>query len=153
MCQRHGKGRPCTCALGNLYRFVEPVVLLLLKQKGHSYGYDLAGDLQEHALTDAAIERSALYRTLHQLEMNGNVASEWETGGGGPARRVYKLTARGERHLEEWSTVLEHVAKSMARFVQETREALQRPGTKAISAQNNSPLGANGGLPEMKGSH
>ena len=128
MCPRHGEDHPCTCAMGNLYRFVEPVVLLLLKKKGHSYGYDLSGDLQEHALTDAEIERAALYRTLHRLEMNGNVASRWQTDKGGPARRVYKLTPQGERHLAEWATVLEHVSKSMARFVKEARESLDRPG-------------------------
>ena len=124
MCHRHGKDQPCTCAMGNLYRFVEPVVLLLLKKKGRAYGYDLSGDLQEHSLTDAEIERGALYRTLRQLEMNGNVASEWVTDQGGPARRVYKLTARGERHLEEWATVLEHVSKSMARFVKDAKGSL-----------------------------
>jgi DNA-binding PadR family transcriptional regulator len=107
--------------MGNLYRFVEPVVLLLLKKKGRSYGYDLSGDLQEYALTDAEIERGALYRTLRQLEANGNVVSEWNVKGNGPARRVYKLTAKGERHLDEWATVLEHVSKSMARFVAETK--------------------------------
>jgi PadR family transcriptional regulator PadR len=110
--------------MGNLYRFVEPVVLLLLKKKGRSYGYDLSSDLQEHALTDAEIERGALYRTLRQLEMNGNVKSEWETDKAGPARRVYRLTAKGERHLEEWATVLEHVSASMARFVKDARESL-----------------------------
>lgn len=111
--------------MGNLYRFVEPVVLLLLKKKGHSYGYDLAGDLREHALTDAEIEKGALYRTLRQLEMNGNVASGWETDKGGPARRVYRLTAKGEEHLAEWATVLEHVSKSMARFVKNARKSLE----------------------------
>jgi PadR family transcriptional regulator, regulatory protein PadR len=116
--------------MGNLYRFVEPVVLLLLKQKGHSYGYDLAGDLHEHALTDAEIEKAALYRTLRQLEKNGNVASEWDTDTGGPARRVYRLTANGERHLEEWATVLEHVSKSMARFVKQAREPV-KAGSKS----------------------
>ncbi len=117
LCRRHGRAYPCTCAMGNLSRFVEPIVLLLLKKKGHSYGYDLAGDLQEHALTDAKIERAALYRTLRQLERNGNVVSEWDVETGGPARRVYKLTARGEKHLDEWATVLEHVSMSMTRFV------------------------------------
>jgi len=120
--------------MGNLYRFVEPVVLLLLKKKGRSYGYDLSGDLQEHALTDAEIERAALYRTLRRLEINGNVASLWQTDKGGPARRVYKLTPRGGRHLAEWATVLEHVAKSMARFVKEARKSLNRqnvPTTKS----------------------
>jgi len=120
VCRRHGRDYPCTCTMGNLYRFVEPVVLLLLKKKGRSYGYDLSGDLQEYALTDAEIERGALYRTLRQLEANGNVVSEWDVEGSGPARRVYKLTAKGERHLDEWATVLEHVSKSMARFVVET---------------------------------
>lgn len=112
--------------MGNLYRFVEPVVLLLLRKKGQSYGYDLSGDLQDYALTDAEIERGALYRTLRQLESNGNVRSDWKTDKAGPARRVYKLTAKGERHLEEWATVLEHVSKSMARFVRDTRETLQQ---------------------------
>jgi PadR family transcriptional regulator, regulatory protein PadR len=115
--------------MGNLYRFVEPIVLLLLKKKGRSYGYDLAADLAEYALTDAEIERGALYRTLRQLELNGNLRSEWETDKAGPARRVYRLTAKGERHLEEWATVLEHVSKSMAGFVKETRETLARSGT------------------------
>ena len=108
--------------MGNLYRFVEPVVLLLLKKKRRSYGYDLSADLDEYALTDAAIERAALYRTLRALEANGNVRSEWETDKAGPARRVYRLTAKGERHLQEWATVLEQVSKSMARFVKETRQ-------------------------------
>jgi poly-beta-hydroxybutyrate-responsive repressor len=107
--------------MGNLYRFVEPVVLLLLKKKGRSHGYDLSGYLQEYALTDAEIERGALYRTLRQLEANGNVVSAWNTEESGPARRVYKLTAKGQRHLDEWATVLEHVSKSMARFVVETK--------------------------------
>jgi PadR family transcriptional regulator PadR len=115
--------------MGNLYRFVEPVVLLLLKKKGQSYGYDLSTDLTEYALTDAEIERGALYRTLRQLEGNGNVKSGWETDKAGPARRVYKLTAKGERHLEEWATVLDHVSKSMARFVKATRGTLQHNGS------------------------
>ncbi len=126
ICRRHGKDQPCTCAMGNVYRFVEPVVLLLLKKKGRSYGYDLSSDLQDFALTDAEIERAALYRTLRQLEGNGNVRSEWETDKAGPARRVYRLTAKGERHLEEWATVLDNLSKSMARFVKDTRATLRK---------------------------
>jgi DNA-binding PadR family transcriptional regulator len=117
--------------MGNLYRFVEPVVLLLLEKKGRSYGCDLSGDLQQHALTDAKIERGALYRTLRQLEANGNVVSAWDTDDSGPARRVYKLTAKGKRHLEEWATVLDHVSKSMARFVAEAKKA--NPGRTKVA--------------------
>jgi PadR family transcriptional regulator, regulatory protein PadR len=110
--------------MGNLYRFVEPVVLLLLQRKGRSYGYDLSADLKDHALTDTEIERAALYRTLRQLELNGNVASEWESDGTGPPRRVYRLTPAGEAHLAEWVVVLDHGSKSMTRFVETGRRAL-----------------------------
>ena len=127
-CPRHPQDQPCTCAMGNLYRFVEPVLLLLLKKKGQSYGYDLAGELPQHALTDAEIERAALYRTLRQLEANGHVASEWDTEAGGPARRVYRLTALGELHLAEWASVLDHVSRSMARFVRDARQAMDPAG-------------------------
>jgi PadR family transcriptional regulator, regulatory protein PadR len=107
--------------MGNLYRFVEPVVLLLLREKGRSCGYDLCTDLQDHALTDAEIDKAAIYRALRQLEKNGNVKSTWETGTGGPARRVYKLTRNGEKHLQEWAVVLEHLSKAMSRFVNSAR--------------------------------
>jgi PadR family transcriptional regulator PadR len=135
LCRRHGREYPCTCAMGNLYRFVEPVVLLLLKKKGRSYGYDLSGELQAHAVTDAAIERAALYRTLRQLEENAMVTSEWEVDESGPARRVYKLTAKGEGHLDEWAAVLEHVSQSMVRFVKEV-QALRdsKAGSQAKNA-------------------
>jgi DNA-binding PadR family transcriptional regulator len=121
-CFRHPKDYPCTCAMGNLYRFVEPVVLFLLKRKGRSYGYELSGELAAHALTDADIEAAALYRTLRQLEKNGFVRSEWDSGHSGPARRLYMLTELGELHLTEWLTVLDHMSKSMARFVADARE-------------------------------
>lgn len=113
--------------MGNLYRFVEPTVLLLLKKKGQSYGYDLLEELQQHSLTDANIEKAALYRTLRQLEQNGNVVSEWETDRGGPARRVYELTPDGIEHLDEWATVLDHLSKSMGRFVRSARQSLKTP--------------------------
>lgn len=120
-CQRHGEERPCTCAMGNLYRFVEPVVLYLLQKNGPSYGYELAGALKEHALTDASIERAALYRTLQRLEANGYVMSEWDSSSPGPARHNYRLTACGAEHLREWGVVLGALSLSMARFVDEVQ--------------------------------
>ncbi len=120
-CERHGRDYPCSCAMGNLYRFVEPVVLFLLKKRGRAHGYELAGELGQYALTDAEIERAALYRTLRQLEQNGNVVSAWHVAGHGPARRVYKLTRAGEQHLDEWIEVLGHISRSMGRFLRAAR--------------------------------
>ena len=127
-CPRHGDAHPCTCAMGNLYRFVEPVLLLLLKQRGSTHGYELSQGVREYALTDAEIERAVLYRTLRTLEQNGNVVSAWNTDEPGPARRVYELTASGEEHLEEWRVVLGQLSRSMARFVRHAAKA-QASGT------------------------
>jgi PadR family transcriptional regulator PadR len=122
VCPRHGE-YPCTCGMGHLYRFVEPVILLLLKQKGEAHGYELAGDVAANALTDAPIETAALYRTLRTLESNGYVVSKWDVDGSGPARRVYTLSSDGAAHLNDWTAVLEQMSKSMATFVKRARAA------------------------------
>ena len=140
--------------MGNLYRFVEPVLLFLLKKKGRSYGYELAAELREHALTDASIEAAALYKTLRQLEQNDCVTSEWDVTGRGPAKRVYCLTPCGEEHLAEWIAVLDHVARSMTRFVrtagkQARDESHATPVSRSGSDRENGRAGA-GTLPVIR---
>ena len=126
-CQRHGSQQPCTCAMGNLYRFVEPVVLYLLQRDGPSHGYGLATGLRQQAVTDAAVERAALYRTLKQLEQQDFVQSRWDTSHAGPARHVYAITNSGEQHLADWVVVLERLSETMQGFVNEAhgRDAQQ----------------------------
>jgi len=122
LCPRHPNGYPCTCAMGNVYRFLEPVVLYMLRENGQTHGYQLANSLQEHALTDAAIEGAAMYRTLRRLEEHGFVSSKWDIQSRGPARHIYLLTKDGEQHLEEWALVLDNLSKSMTKFVRKTRK-------------------------------
>jgi len=124
-CPRHPADFPCTCAMGHLYRFIEPVLLLMIRERGQAYGYDLSGDLGDYAFTDAEIERAALYRTLNILEKNHYVKSQWDTNGSGPARKLYSLTREGEHHLQQWAEVLHKVSKSMSHFVRkvESRKA------------------------------
>jgi len=119
-CKQPGQGHPCTCAMGNVSRFIEPVVLRILKEKKRTYGYEIAECLTKYALTDATIEGAALYRTLRTLEANGHVSSTWETGEG-PARRNYSLTRSGHVHLRDWSDLLESLGKAMIEFARETK--------------------------------
>ncbi len=107
--------------MGNIYRFVEPVVLFLLKTKGPAHGYELAGDMTECALTDAEVDMGGLYRVLQRLEAEGIVASEWDTSGSGPARRVYSITSVGEYRLREWVSVLGNMARSMDAFLRRAK--------------------------------
>jgi PadR family transcriptional regulator PadR len=135
-CPRHGNQHPCTCAMGNLYRFVEPVLLFLVQRKGRAHGYELATEVRKYAFTDAEIEVSALYRTLRQLEHNDCVTSAWDVAGSGPARRLYELTSRGREHLEEWITVLANMSESMSRFVREARSQTATADSKSETARS-----------------
>jgi DNA-binding PadR family transcriptional regulator len=77
-----------------------------LKDGGRSsfYGYDLASYLED---ADGAYRRtgfSNLYRTLDRLESRKLLSSMWDVNGPRP-RRVYQLTALGEKVLVEPSQV------------------------------------------------
>ncbi len=126
-CKQDAGGRPCTCAMGNVSRFIEPVVLRILKDKKKSYGYEIAESLVRYALTDATIEGAALYRTLRTLEANGYVSSTWAAGDG-PARRIYSLTRAGHVHLREWAHLLDSLGKAMIEFSRETTRVADNKG-------------------------
>ena len=127
--------------MGNVYRFVEPVVLYMLRENGATHGYQLAASLQEHALTDAEIEGAAMYRTLRRLELHGYVQSTWDIQSRGPARRVYSLTKDGRKHLEEWAQVLDHLSKSMANFVTKINRGASATSGKFSKKRSSGPGG------------
>lgn len=114
--------------MGNLYRFIEPVVLYLLLIKGEAHGYDLAAALPDHHLTDSDVDRGALYRTLRALEEMGHVTSAWDVSGAGPARRVYRLTTDGANHLREWIQVLQTMGTALLGFVADAQKHLVQSG-------------------------
>ncbi len=125
-CPKHPGKNPCTCAMGHLYRFIEPVLLLMLKERDKTYGYDLSLELERYVFTDAEVERAALYRTLRVLEKNGYVRSQWAESASGPARKMYTLTKAGDRHLREWAIVLKNVSQSMSDFARKV-DSLKGP--------------------------
>lgn len=124
-CHRRGCARrgACSCELGNLYRFAEPVILLALARLGEAHGYQLAQEAQGLAVTDADLDSAVIYRTLRRLEEYGYARSTWDTTGTGPARRIYSLTAEGREHLQEWSALLEQLVGSLSRLAASCRQA------------------------------
>jgi len=85
---------------GYIRRFLEPCLLLLLHM-GKCHGYELARELVPFGL--AGVDSSLVYRMLRNMEVAGLVRSEWQSAvTSGPARRVYYLTAEGDRRLAQW---------------------------------------------------
>ena len=83
--------------------FITPWVLLVLKQWS-LHGYLILQQLERMGF--AGVDHATLYRELRRLEREGYVASEWETGESGPARRVYSITDAGEEILRGWTDVV-----------------------------------------------
>ncbi len=92
-----------------------PVVLLSLRE-WNSYGYELM--TRARLFGFEVMNPGTLYRTLRRMEKDGVVESSWETSGGGPARRMYAITASGEAHLGAWAKSLERYQHSVDDFVE-----------------------------------
>lgn len=127
-CHRHihDRSQVCSCEMGNLYRFAEPIVLLALSRLGEAHGYQIAQEAERLAVTHAGLDSAVVYRTLRRLEEAGRVSSAWDTSGPGPARRIYRLTESGREHLAEWAVVLEQLASTLQSLAQGCREAVRR---------------------------
>jgi PadR family transcriptional regulator PadR len=114
---RHRRGR-CgrgQFAGGAIRRFLEPVLLLLLR-RGANHGYDLTSALEPFGLGEVA--PGPVYRTLRDLEAAGLVQSEWDVESSeGPARRVYHITQPGRRYLAEWAEELQETDKMLHHFL------------------------------------
>ncbi len=90
-----------------------PVILLALRE-WNSYGYELME--RAAAFGFEAMNPGTLYRTLRQMEKNGQVKSTWETASGGPARRMYSITDAGKAYLDFWAQALEQYQRNMDAF-------------------------------------
>jgi DNA-binding PadR family transcriptional regulator len=52
------------------------------------------------------------------MEERGFVTSRWETGGTGPARRLYLMTEEGDRYLARWVDDLRATDRVLHHFLQ-----------------------------------
>jgi PadR family transcriptional regulator, regulatory protein PadR len=85
-------------------RFVEPAVLLLLRERP-MHGYELLERIPE-LVGEERVDVGNLYRALRALEEDGVVTSEWSAELPGPAKRTYELTTAGARLLDRWASAL-----------------------------------------------
>ena len=93
-----GGGEACP---RRIHRFVEPCLLLLL-HCNEAHGYELLEGLKRFGFDQNPVNSGTVYRSLRDLEEREFVTSRWDTGGAGPARRLYQITGEGDRYLAWW---------------------------------------------------
>ena len=79
--------------------FLELCVLIILRNKGKSYGFEL---LRLFKQAELDIDEGTLYPLLNRMHKNGWLESSWETPTtSGHPRRFYSLSTDGERQLPD----------------------------------------------------
>ena len=116
--------------------FMTPWVLLVLKQ-WNLHGYLILQQLNQMGFPD--VDHATLYRELRRLEKEGFVASEWETGGSGPARRVYCITATGEEMLRGWTDVVSGYQRMISGFFDLYAQVFGFAAPQTSTEENNDP--------------
>ena len=72
-------------------------------------------------------DTAVIYRTLQQLEQDGEVAFTWDTSKSGPARKVYRLTELGWKKLDYWREDIEMRIANLHYFL-DTYQSIRRAG-------------------------
>jgi PadR family transcriptional regulator, regulatory protein PadR len=89
--------------------------MLMALRQCNSYGYELME--KTTAFWKEAISPGTVYRTLRQMEKNGDVESAWHTNANGPARRMYSITDAGEAYLDLWIESLKQYQSTVEAFL------------------------------------
>src|SRR5258708_21611513 len=81
------------------------------------HGYAIAREIERRSKSALKFREGTLYPVLHGLERDGLVTSQWETDGGGPARKVYSLTESGLTELERRTRTWEQFSNAIDRVI------------------------------------
>jgi DNA-binding PadR family transcriptional regulator len=102
-----------------------PAFVLLVLAETPMHGGAMQSALNSR-LPSLKADSAAIYRTLKQLEKDGQLLAEWDTSGSGPAIRVYRLTPRGWEKLDSWLEDVKERIANLQHFV-DTYAKLRRP--------------------------
>jgi DNA-binding PadR family transcriptional regulator len=92
-----------------------PSILLILKERP-DHGYSILKKLADIGVVDPEMDPSPVYKVLRMFEEEGLAESEHESGDKGPARKVYRLTEKGDRTLDFLAARMDKAGEIIAWF-------------------------------------
>jgi PadR family transcriptional regulator, regulatory protein PadR len=79
------------------------LVLLTLLRERPMYGYEISQEMAKMSSGYFEMKEGLLYPTLHRLQKEGLLSSEWRQTGNERRRKYYAITAAGRERLKEQS--------------------------------------------------
>ncbi len=90
------------------------MLLLASLRTGPAHGYGVINDLKLRSEGAFDLQEGTIYPALHRLERSGLVQSEWSMEHG-RRRRVYMLTPKGGRALQEKTAAWQSFSRATTR--------------------------------------
>ncbi len=97
-------------------RFLRAFLLLFLAE-GETHGYELIEKLKNIGVKYETYEFGYVYKTLRNMEKEGFLSSRWNVKEKGAAKRIYRITDKGKKNLDEWAQVLSNIRDSLNSFL------------------------------------
>ena len=96
--------------------------LLVLKilALGPTHGWDISQRIQQISQDVLKVNQGSLYPSLHRLEQQGWISSEWGTSDNNRKAKFYRLTAAGRRQLAAETATWERFSGAIALILKTT---------------------------------
>ena len=107
-----------TTERGDLLRGTLEMLILRSREDGPMHGYGITERLQRVSDDVLAVDEGSLYPALYRMQKRGLVTSRWGRSEKNRKARFYKITKKGQGHLEKasaaWEKFSEAVSRAMA---------------------------------------
>ena len=81
------------------------------------HGWAIAQRIRQMSAEVLQVGQSALYPSLHKLEQNGWISSEWATSENNRSAKYYTLTKAGRKALDQEAAQWERLAAAISSIV------------------------------------
>jgi PadR family transcriptional regulator PadR len=97
----------------NLAKGDIPTLILAVLAQGPCHGYAIAREVERRGGDIFRLREGSLYPALRALENDDAISGQWQETSGAPARRVYRITEKGQRELAQRTRAWKQYAKAV----------------------------------------
>src|SRR5438046_1071574 len=103
---------------GELVQGTLDMLILKTLVRGAMHGWGISQHIQQVSREVLRVEEGSLYPTLHRLELDGLLDSEWGISENNRRAKFYRLTAAGRKQLTRVANNWTRLAQAIARVME-----------------------------------